>query len=114
VAADNLSRIDISKRIHFEMQTVGRVSKDEQTVKVLVNRQSVTDEDQRWAQKFHEGDVLRYVKSNKTIGVAAREYVRVDAVAAIALDTRKQLSFLPRKNVDTEKDTKTSAGASYN
>jgi conjugative relaxase-like TrwC/TraI family protein len=80
VATNNPSRIDISKRIHTEMQTVGRVSKDEQTVKVLVNRQSVTDEDQRWAQKFHEGDVLRYVKSNKTIGVTAREYVHVDAV----------------------------------
>jgi conjugative relaxase-like TrwC/TraI family protein len=80
VATDNLSRIEISKRIHVEMQTVGRVSMDEQTVKVLVNRQSITEEDQNWAHKFVEGDVLRYVKSNKTIGVAAREYVRVHAV----------------------------------
>jgi hypothetical protein len=80
VATDNLSRIDISKRIHVEMQAAGKVSKDERIVKVLVNRQSITDEDQKWAQKFFEGDVLRYVKSNRTIGVVAREYVRVDAV----------------------------------
>jgi conjugative relaxase-like TrwC/TraI family protein len=81
VGADNLSRIDISKRIHAEMQTVGRVSKADQMVKVLVSRQSITSEDQRWAQKFVVGDVLRYVKSNKTIGVAAREYARVCALS---------------------------------
>jgi hypothetical protein len=36
VAADNASRLDISRRIHKEMQAIGKVSNKEQTVKVLI------------------------------------------------------------------------------
>ena len=77
VSPDNDSRMEISKYIHREMQAAGKVDFEEHAVRVLVTRQDMTHEDRRWAQRYEPGDVLRYTRSSQSIGVAARECVRV-------------------------------------
>jgi ATP-dependent exoDNAse (exonuclease V) alpha subunit len=80
VCPDNASRLEIAKSIHTQMQELGMVNREEQAITVLVPRQDLTSEDRRWAQNFEPGDVLRYTRGNKTIDVAARELVHVQAV----------------------------------
>jgi conjugative relaxase-like TrwC/TraI family protein len=96
ISPDNDSRLEITRHIHRAMQGIGSVSQDEQTVSVLVTRQDLTNEDRRWAQNYQPGDVLRYIKNSKKIGVAAREFVRVQTT-----DEKQNRITVERANGET-------------
>ena len=49
VSPDNLSRTEINRRIHAELQSRGTVSKEEHSVQTLVSRQEMTGADRGWA-----------------------------------------------------------------
>jgi conjugative relaxase-like TrwC/TraI family protein len=82
VSPDNHSRTEINEVIHRAMQSAGRVDDQEHHVRVLVPRQEITGADRQWAERYNLGDVVRYTKGSKTLGLDAGEYARVERVQA--------------------------------
>ena len=80
ISPDNASRREINETIHRTMQSEGKVSAQEQRVHVLFARQDVTGADRQHAQNYEKGDVLRYSKGSKPLGVEPGEYARVSHV----------------------------------
>lgn len=80
VSPDNRSRQEINRLIHAEMQACGRVKEKEHRTKVLAPRQEMTGADRQWAGQYEPGDVVRYTRGSKTLGIEAREYARVRGV----------------------------------
>ncbi len=80
VSPDNRSRQEINQRIHHELQSIGRVAEQEQHATVLVSRQELTGADRQWAAQYETGDIVRYTRGSKAVGIKAGEYARVAAV----------------------------------
>ena len=93
VSPDNQSRMEINQIIHREMQTRGQVDHREQQLKVLVARQEITGADRQWAEQYQPGDVVRYTKGSKVVGIKSGEYVRVERA-----DEKENLVIVKREN----------------
>jgi len=103
VSPDNESRRELNSQIHRAMQSDGKVSNDEQRVHVLYARQDVTGADRQHAQNYERGDVLRYSKGSKPLGLEAGEYARVAHVdhdsntLTVKRQSGEELSYDPRR-----------------
>ncbi|MGH9731662.1 MAG: AAA family ATPase, partial [Candidatus Acidiferrales bacterium] len=103
VSPDNQSRVEINQMIHREMQTRGHVDHREHSLKVLVARQEITGADRQWAAQYEPGDVVRYTKGSKTLGIEAGEYARVERVnqkenvLTVKRENGEQVSYDPRR-----------------
>jgi hypothetical protein len=103
VSPDNQSRQDINEVIHRAMQREGYVHCEEHRVRVLVPRQEITGADRQWAERYEPGDVLRYSKGSKTIGLNAGDYARVEHVSAkdnritVSTDAGRPVRYDPRR-----------------
>ncbi len=82
ISPDNESRRELNTLIHREMQERGEVSQDEHKLRVLNSRQEMTGADRQWAGQYEEGDVVRYTRGSKVLGIGAGEYARVVQVDA--------------------------------
>jgi hypothetical protein len=80
IAPDNQSRRELNLLIHRDMQERGLVKEQEQTFKVLEPRQELTGADRAWAAQYEQGDVVRYSRGSKSLGIKAGEYATVTAV----------------------------------
>ena len=80
VSPDNESRRALNAEIRQELQVRGLVGKSERQVTVLVPRQELTGSDRQWAAQYQVGDVLRYSKASRVLGVRAGEYARLAKV----------------------------------
>ena len=103
VSPDNDSRREINEAIHRAMQSEGKVGQDEHRVHVLYARQDVTGADRQHAQNYEQGDVLRYSKGSKPLGIEAGEYARVSHVdresntLTVKRHGGEELSYDPRR-----------------
>ena len=103
ISPDNESRREINGQIHRAMRESGQVTGTAYRVPVLYARQELTGADRQHAQNYAEGDVLRYSKGARPIGIEAGEYarvVRVDGESNTLTITRKsgeELSYDPRR-----------------
>jgi ATP-dependent exoDNAse (exonuclease V) alpha subunit len=103
VSPDNESRRELNSQIHRAMQAEGKVGNDEQRVHVLYARQDVTGADRQHAQNYERGDVLRYSKGSKPLGIEAGEYARVAHVdresntLTVKRQSGEELSYDPRR-----------------
>ena len=103
VSPDNESRREINSHIHRAMQSSGQVSNEEQRVHVLYARQDVTGADRQHAQNYEKGDVIRYSKGSKPLGIEAGEYARVTTTdresntVTIKRHGGEELSYDPRR-----------------
>jgi len=103
VSPDNQSRQEINREVHRTMQSEGKVSNDEQRVHVFYARQDVTGADRQHAQNYERGDVLRYSKGSKPLGIEAGEYARVSRVdrennmLTVKRHSDEELSYDPRR-----------------
>jgi ATP-dependent exoDNAse (exonuclease V) alpha subunit len=77
VSPDNRSRAEINQRIHVELQRSGLVSNEERHIRTLVPRQALTGADRTWAERYEEGDVLRYSRTSKETGIGKGKYAQV-------------------------------------
>ncbi len=77
VSPDNRSRHELNALIHHELQERGQVQTHEQTFRVLEARQELTGADRAWAEQYAPGDVLRYSRGSRVVGVNAGEYATV-------------------------------------
>ena len=92
ISPDNKSRAEINQLIHRELQSTGQLGEDHR-VRVLVSRQEMTGADRQWAARYEPGDVLRYSKGSKAMGIRAGEYMRVEA-----MDHERNLVSVKREN----------------
>jgi conjugative relaxase-like TrwC/TraI family protein len=103
VSPDNESRREINQRIHRAMQAQNKVSPEEHRVHVLYARQDITGADRQHAQNYERGDVVRYSKGSKLLGIQAGDYARVTAADrktnTVTVKHRggKELSYDPRR-----------------
>jgi ATP-dependent exoDNAse (exonuclease V) alpha subunit len=103
VSPDNQSRLDLNDVIHRTMQREGHVDHDEHRTPVLVPRQEITGADRQWAERYEEGDVVRYSRGSKTLGIQAGDYARVEHVdgktnqVAVRTDDDRTLNYDPRR-----------------
>ena len=96
------------------------VSEEEHRQTVLTPRQDLTGADRQWAAQYAPGDVIRYTKGSRAIGVEAGEYVHVTSVDAdqnlltVERSDGEQITYDPRRlqgvNVYREAEREFSAG----
>ena len=60
-----------TSHIHRAMQDTGQVKGEEHRVHVLYARQDLTGADRQHAQNYETGDVIRYSKGSKPLGIEA-------------------------------------------
>jgi len=82
ISPDNESRRELNGLIHREMQERGDVSQDEHKLRVLDSRQEMTGADRQWAGQYEAGDVVRYTRGSKVLGIEPGEYARVEQADA--------------------------------
>ena len=120
VSPDNASRMEINRIIHHDLQAKGVVSGEEHRQTVLTPRQDLTGADRQWAAQYAPGDVIRYTKGSRAIGVEAGEYAHVTGVdtdqnlLTVQRSDGEQITYDPRRlqgvNVYREAEREFSAG----
>jgi len=93
ISPDNESRRELNNLIHREMQARGVVSPEAHELRVLDSRQEMTGADRQWAAQYGEGDLVRYTRGSKVLGIDPGEYARVDRV-----DARENRITIEREN----------------
>jgi hypothetical protein len=63
--------------IHGAMQDRGDVRREEHKLRILDSRQGMTGADRRWAGQYEAGDVVRYSRGSRVLGIHPGEYARV-------------------------------------
>src|SRR5208283_723949 len=103
VSPDNQSRMAINQAIHYAMQDTNQMPYREHLMRVLVARQEITGADRQWAAQYEPGNVVRYAKGSKTLGIAPGEYARVEIVdekqnhVTVERENGQRLSYDPRR-----------------
>jgi len=103
VSPDNQSRQVLNDVIHRAMQHDGQIGRDEHQTTVLSPRQEITGADRQCAERYEEGDVVRYSRGSKALGIEAGDYARVEQVDAkanqvtVKTDDDRRLSYDPRR-----------------
>src|SRR5208283_4253202 len=75
----------------------------EHLMRVLVARQEITGADRQWAAQYEPGNVVRYARGSKTLGIAPGEYARVESVdekqnhVTVERENGQRLSYDPRR-----------------
>jgi ATP-dependent exoDNAse (exonuclease V) alpha subunit len=77
VSPDNESRKELNAAIRTQLRETGALSPDKYTAQVLLNRQEITGEDRKLAGAYYVGDLIRYAKANRTLGVERGDYATV-------------------------------------
>jgi conjugative relaxase-like TrwC/TraI family protein len=103
VSPDNQSRMEINQIIHRDMQARGQVDHTEHSTSVLIARQEITGADRQWAEQYKAGDVVRYTKGSKAVGIKAGEYARVERanekenLVTVRRENAERVSYNPRR-----------------
>jgi conjugative relaxase-like TrwC/TraI family protein len=80
VSPDNASRRELNFAVRRELETNGTLAPDGHSFRVLVQRQDMTGADRAWANHFEIGNVVRYGRGSKNMGIDASSYGTVAAV----------------------------------
>jgi conjugative relaxase-like TrwC/TraI family protein len=103
VSPDNQSRQDLNDVIHRAMQREGHVHRHDHHLSVLVPRQEITGADRQWAERYEPGDVVRYSRGSKALGIDPGDYARVERVDAktnqvtVRSDDERSVTYDPRR-----------------
>ncbi len=103
VSPDNQSRQELNDVIHQAMQREGHVGRDEHRTPVLAPRQEITGADRQWAERYEQGDVIRYSRGSKALGIEAGDYARVEGVdtkhneVTVRTNDERAVSYDPRR-----------------
>ena len=103
VSPDNASRRELNIAVRQELKANGTLASHDNTFRVLVQRQDMTGADRGWANHYEPGDVIRYARGSKTLGIEGGSYGTVIAINAaanlLAVDTAsgEPVSYDPRR-----------------
>jgi conjugative relaxase-like TrwC/TraI family protein len=84
VSPDNASRRELNIAVREELKAKGTLNPEDHEFRVLVQRQEMTGAERRWASGYEIGDVVRYARGSKAMGVEAGVYGTVVGVNAAA------------------------------
>jgi len=77
VSPDNASRRELNFAVRQELKDNGTLAPLDHTFRVLVQRQDMTGAERSWASHYEVGDVVRYARGSKAIGIEAASYASV-------------------------------------
>ena len=103
ISPDNESRHELNTLVHRAMQEAGDVHGEEHKLRVLDSRQEMTGADRQWASQYESGDIVRYSRGSKLLGIEPGEYARVKDVDAkqnritVERENGVQESYDPRR-----------------
>jgi conjugative relaxase-like TrwC/TraI family protein len=80
VSPDNASRRQLNVAVRQELKAMGAVAPEDHAFRVLVQRQDMTGAERSWASHYEIGDVVRYTRGSKAIGIEAAAYASVVAI----------------------------------
>ena len=80
VSPDNASRRELNVAVRQELKASGAVAAEDHSFRVLVQRQDMTGADRAWANHYETGDVVRYARGSKSMGIEAGSYGTVAAI----------------------------------
>jgi conjugative relaxase-like TrwC/TraI family protein len=80
VSPDNRSRQEINLLVHGERQRLGQVDAREHSLRLLESRADLTGPDRAWAGQYQRGQVVRYSKGSRELGLGPGEYAKVERV----------------------------------
>jgi conjugative relaxase-like TrwC/TraI family protein len=80
VSPDNASRRELNIAVRQELKVTGAVAKEDHNFRVLVQRQDMTGAERSWASHYEIGDVVRYTRGSKAMGIEAGAYALVAAI----------------------------------
>ena len=86
VSPDNASRRELNVAVRQELKATGDVAPEDHNFRVLVQRQDMTGAERSWASHYDIGDVVRYTRGSKVIGIGAGAYASVVAIDPTAND----------------------------
>jgi len=75
----------------------------EHQMRVLVARQEITGAGRQWAAQYEPGNVVRYAKGSKALGITPGEYARVESIdekqnhVTVERDNGQRLTYDPRR-----------------
>jgi conjugative relaxase-like TrwC/TraI family protein len=93
VSPDNRSRAAINDMIHQELKRTGALHHKDHTISVLTTRQDLTGADRKWANSYETGNVLRYNRGTKRVGLKQGEFATV-----IAIDRAQNLIVVQKRD----------------
>ena len=103
ISPDNASRRELNDAIRTELQSRGLVAPENHWLRVLVQQQDMTGADRQWAARYGVGDVLRYSRGSKVVGIEAGSYARVVSrnleqnLLTVERPGRAQVTYDPRR-----------------
>jgi ATP-dependent exoDNAse (exonuclease V) alpha subunit len=77
VSPDNASRRYLNIAVREELKAKGALAPEDHQFKVLIQRQEMTGAERRWASGYEIGDVVRYARGSKEVGINAGTYATV-------------------------------------
>jgi ATP-dependent exoDNAse (exonuclease V) alpha subunit len=80
VSPDNASRRELNVAVRQELKATGILAPEDHTLRVLVQRQDMTGAERAWANHYEIGDIVRYSRGSKAIGIEAASYASVVAI----------------------------------
>jgi hypothetical protein len=80
VSPDNASRHQLNLAVRQELKTTGGLGPEDHSFRVLVQRQDMTGAERSWANHYAIGDIVRYTRGSKAIGIGAGAYACVVAI----------------------------------
>jgi conjugative relaxase-like TrwC/TraI family protein len=84
VSPDNASRHELNLAVRQELKTTRGLGPEDHTFRVLVPRQDMTGAERSWANHYAIGDIVRYTRGSKAIGIGAGAYASVVAIDPVA------------------------------
>lgn len=80
VSPDNASRRELNAAVRQELRTNGKLSPEDHSMRVLVQRQEMTGAERAWSNHYEVGDIVRYARGSKAAGIEAGTYGKVAAI----------------------------------
>jgi conjugative relaxase-like TrwC/TraI family protein len=74
VSPDNASRRALNVAVREELKAKGALAPEDRSFRVLVPRQEMTGAERTWANRYEVGDIVRYARGSKAVGIEAGEY----------------------------------------
>ena len=80
VSPDNASRRELNVAVRAELKANGIVAADDRNFRVLIQRQEMTGAERTWASHYETGDIVRFARGSKVLGIEAGSYGTVVAI----------------------------------
>jgi ATP-dependent exoDNAse (exonuclease V) alpha subunit len=77
VSPDNASRRELNAAVRHELKRTGVLAREDHQFRVFVQRQDMTGAERSWASHYEIGDIVRYARGSRAIGIEGGSYSTV-------------------------------------